>query len=113
MLMFGIESPSTAYMESETMERANIAEASSQRSAADTTGAIQRHLGADCEYLHVRQTRRGCCYEFITGCEARNEFHYFKRDASRNKIPMAYSLEESDCGERCCCAPHHSYVSLL
>lgn len=50
--------------------------------------------------LFVRQTRRGCCYELLSGCQARSEF--FIGTIMQPKSKYFYAIEDSELLERVC-----------
>lgn len=60
--------------------------------------------------LSIRQTRKGWCQE-ILGCEARDEYKYFK---GGEKEHFATALEESNFFVRLFCAPCHPFkISIV
>lgn len=69
------------------------------------TDALKTHL-ADREKIHIRQTKRGWFQECL-GCEAKNEFKYFKEEGETEMF--AHSLDEADFCCRLCCAPIYPY----
>ena len=66
--------------------------------------ALKTHLSG-AEKLSIRQTRKGWCQECL-GCEARDEFKYFKEGQEEH---FATALEDSSCCVRFFCAPCHPF----
>lgn len=83
---------STAVPESNTMDRG-------------TNPVLETHIGS-AKTLSIRQTRKGWLQE-CCGCEARDEFKFFKEGEYPNEFATA--LEDSNCCVRICCAPCHPY----
>jgi len=67
---------------------------------------LNKHLGGT-NQIDIRQTRRGCCQEFL-GCEAPTEMKYYVR-----KDQVAQSLEESNFCCRCICAPVYPFKTVV
>lgn len=96
--------PQTGYVTSESMDRGTSTE------EAEAAPGLRSNL-RKCQRMTIRQTKRRCFLELVTGCDSWNEFYYFDSTKQRRIKTIAYSLEDSECCERCCCHPHHDYVS--
>lgn len=70
-----------------------------------TNPALEAHVRSATK-LGIRQTRKGWFQECL-GCEARDEFKFFKDGEYPNEFATA--LEDSGCCIRFCCAPCHPY----
>jgi len=70
------------------------------------TDALKTHF-ADMEKLTLRQTRRGWLQECL-GCEALNEFKYYKED-----VQIFHSLEDAACFCRICCTACHPFKTVV
>jgi len=74
-----------------------------------SSDALKTHVSAS-NTLSIRQTRKGWCQE-IMGCEARDEFKFFKDE---EKEPFATALEDSGCLIRLLLSPCHPFkISVL
>ena len=90
--------------------------------AADVGVAVGTPVGAsplemlrDMSEITVKQTRKGCLQELM-GCEAKNEFKLFNSlaEAKEGDAKMiGYSLEDSSCINRFCCANARAFEQTV